>query len=404
MDGDATPRRVTALDAAWEAATEEARLRALEQLGISGTVREERFDRIVRLARQLFDIERVAITFVDRAVQWIKSEQGFDGLRCTSRADAFCNVTIAHPDITVVEDARRDLRFVRNPYVTGDPHIRFYAGFPLLSSDGHAVGALCLFDVRPRSFSATERMLLAELGGCVEMELNASHEMQRAAEVQRALVPQPGSITVPGYRIAGTSLPARAVGGDLVDWFRTADDHVVVALGDVMGKGIGAALMAAAVRSTLRATARTRPPADAVREAALALDDDLQRTGTLVTLCLGKLDPATGDLRFTDAGHGLVVLVRADGTVLRPSRRGLPLGTFSDEEWPEGAVRLEPGDTVVAFSDGLLDWYESIDAAVAAIAADVLADPDEVIARLTESARLAPLTDDVAAVMIRRQA
>jgi GAF domain-containing protein len=96
------------LDSVWGEAAEEERLRALADLGISGTGREERFDRITRLARQLFGVERVAITLVDRDVQWFKSEP-----------PSFCNTTIAQPGLTVAEDTRRDLRFARNPYVTG---------------------------------------------------------------------------------------------------------------------------------------------------------------------------------------------------------------------------------------------------------------------------------------------
>jgi len=107
------------------------------------------------------------------------------------------------------------------------PHVRFYAGHPLVSATGHAVGTLCLFDVQPRTFSAVDRKMLTELGGWVETELNHSQEMERAAEVQRALVPRPGAVHVPGYKIEGTCLPARSVGGDLVDWFVAPDGDVV---------------------------------------------------------------------------------------------------------------------------------------------------------------------------------
>ena len=393
---------VAMLESAWGEAAEEERLRALADLGITGTGREERFDRITRLARQLFGVERVAITLLDRDVQWFKSEQGFDGIEQVPRAPSFCNATIAQPGLTVAEDTRRDLRFARNPYVTGQPYVRFYAGHPLVSATGHAVGTLCLYDARPRTFSAADRQMLTELGGWVETELNHSQEMERAAEVQRALMPRAGAVDVPGYKIEGTCLPARSVGGDLVDWFVAPDGDVVVTLGDVMGKGIGAALMAATVRSTLRTSARLFSPGAAIRETALALDDDLQSTGTLVTLCLGRLTPATGALRWSDAGHGLLMLMRADGRVLRPTQRGLPLGTLTDGEWPERTIHLERGDIAVAFSDGLLDLFPSIDATVAAVADGIREDPETAVDRLHEMARATHLADDVAGVMIRR--
>jgi Stage II sporulation protein E (SpoIIE)/GAF domain len=385
-----------------DASGETARLRALEDLGISATRREERFDRITRLAQRLFCVERVAVTLVDRETQWFKSDQGFDGLRSVPSAGTFCTTTLARPGITVSEDTRRDDRFAGNPYVVGEPHIRFYAGHPLRAASGHAVGTLCLFDGRPRRFTDTEQELLRELGEWVETELNRSAEMEQAAAVQRALLPRNGALAVPGYEIAGTCLPARAVGGDVLDWFRAADEDVVVALGDVMGKGIAAALIATSVRSAVRTAARTHPPAVAIGEAARTLDDDLQETSTLVTLCLCRLTPTTGRLRWADAGHGLMALIRADGTVRRASRGGLPLGTLPDGEWCERELVLEAGDMVIAFSDGLLDRFDTVDAAFDAVVRGVRSDPATAVQRLERSTRTAPLTDDVAGVLIRR--
>jgi Stage II sporulation protein E (SpoIIE)/GAF domain len=383
---------------------EDARLQALEDLGISATRSEERFDRITRLAQRLFGVERVAVTLVDRDTQWFKSERGFDGAQSVPRSGTFCTTTMARPGTTVSEDTRHDVRFACNPYVVGEPHIRFYAGYPLRTSSGHAVGTLCLFDGQPRTFSDTERALLRELGEWVETELNRSAEMAQAAAVQRALLPRGGALTVPGYEIAGTCLPARAVGGDVLDWFRTVDDDIVVALGDVMGKGIAAALIATSVRAAVRTAARGQAPAAAIGEAARTLDEDLQQTSTLVTLCLGRLTPATGRLRWVDAGHGLMALVKADGTVHRARDGGLPLGTLPDGEWPERELVMEPGDMVLAFSDGLLDRFDTVDAAFDAVARGVRDDPATAVQRLERSARAAPLSDDVAGVLIRRLA
>ena len=96
------------------------------------------------------------------------------------------------------------------------------------------------------------------------------------------------------------------------------------------------------------------------------------------------------------------MLMRADGRVLRPTQRGLPLGTLTDGEWPERTIHLERGDIAVAFSDGLLDLFPSIDATVAAVADGIREDPETAVDRLHEMARATHLADDVAGVMIRR--
>jgi sigma-B regulation protein RsbU (phosphoserine phosphatase) len=104
---------------------------------------------------------------------------------------------------------------------------------------------------------------------------------------------------------------------------------------------------------------RPRPePGEAVNEAAATLHEDLESTGRLVTLCHGRLGPEQHGLRYTDAGHGLMLLVRADGGVHRPPGGGLPLGNWPDRRWDENLIELRPGDTMLAFSDGLLDLYD----------------------------------------------
>lgn len=382
---------------------ETARLAALHALGVDTRAGEERYDRIVRLARHLFGVPMAAVNLMDRDLMRVKSVVGGDFAPgdAARREDTMCTVTVAEGVQTVVEDLDADRRFAGNPYVVDDPGIKFYAGRPLFASGGHAVGTLCLFDTAPRRFTAAQRELLDELGGWVEVELNRTDEMERAAEVQQALVP--GPLRVAGYEIGGTCLPARSVGGDLVDWYRTGDD-VVVTLGDVMGKGIGAALMMATVRSALRTAGRTHPPAAAVREAASALEADLASTSTLVTLCTARVETDTGTVRWTDAGHGLMVLLRADGTVERPPPGGLPIGTVPGDEWPEFSVRLGPGDMIAAFSDGLLDLFPTIDVAIDTVVRGIREDPAGAVARLRRFVPTAGLTDDVAAVLIRRTA
>jgi hypothetical protein len=389
-----------------EAEAEADRLLALAELDVLGTGPEQRFDRITRLARRMFGVANVAITLVDADRQHVKSQHAA-GLEIDEipRRDAFCDHTIRRAETMVVPDATQDDRFADNPLVTGPPHLRFYAGHPIEAPGGQRVGALCLLDDHPRRLEATERELLAELAGWVEDELANTTELEHAAEAQRALLPRRRP-QIPGCEIAGACLPSRAVGGDFYDWEELPDGDLALTVADVMGKGLAAALTTASVRGVMRSAARTTGTTETLQNASATLHEDLERTGTLVTVWHARLSPDGSRLRYCDAGHGLMVVVRADGSVERPPSDGLPLGVFADGEWVEQSVDLGPGDTVLVFSDGLLDLYDgtlsSLDQVVAAVVDGV--DVRHVIDRFVVLARRVGVRDDVTAVAVRRTA
>jgi Stage II sporulation protein E (SpoIIE)/GAF domain len=383
------------------ATNDNARVQELEALGVS-TEPEERFDRITRLAQRLFGVSVATVSLIDDRTQWYKSRQGID-VASSPRDATFCDHTIRATGSLVVEDLSRDARFAGHPSVTGGPAVRFYAGHPLQSPGGVPVGTLCLIDQQPRPFGAAERSLLVELAEWAENELARSDELARAAEVQRGLMPRAGMV-VPGYAFAGLCLPSRAVGGDFVDWYRRPDGSLVMTLADVMGKGIGAAIMMATVRAAMRTAGRMLGPAEAVRQAAASLDQDLQQTSTLVTMLHARLTPGTGEYTWTDAGHGLLMVVRADGTVHRSAGDGLPLGTMPGERWGEQRIVLCRGDTLVAFSDGLLDLYDGTLAALDEVVRVVRASPDApaTVGHFAGLARGRHLPDDLTVVVARR--
>lgn len=151
---------------------EAARLSALRGLGILDTPNDPRFDRVTRLAQRIFAVPMVTISLVDADRQWFKSCVGID-VRETPRSISFCTHAILGDTTLVVEDAHRDPRFHDNPLVTGPPGIRFYAGRPLKSEDGFRVGALCLMDRVPRSFSDQDRIILDDLAELVEEQMLA---------------------------------------------------------------------------------------------------------------------------------------------------------------------------------------------------------------------------------------
>ena len=151
---------------------EEERVHALHALNILDTRPEERFDRLTRLARRLFDVPIALVSLVDSDRQWFKSCQGMAATE-TPRDVSFCAHAILSDQILMIPDAGSDERFHDNPLVTGEPRIRFYSGCPLKVGNGSNVGTLCLLDTRPRVLDAEERGLLLDLASMAEREIAA---------------------------------------------------------------------------------------------------------------------------------------------------------------------------------------------------------------------------------------
>lgn len=156
-------------------ADEVERLEALRGYRILDTPPEERFDRVVRLVNAELGVPISLISLVDAERQWFKARHGLDAVQ-TPRDLAFCAYAIHQDQTLVVEDAREDARFERNPLVLGDPGIRFYAGAPLVASTGVRLGTLCAIDRAPRVLTSREERLLRDLAAIVidEMELSVA--------------------------------------------------------------------------------------------------------------------------------------------------------------------------------------------------------------------------------------
>lgn len=181
-------------------------------------------------------------------------------------------------------------------------------------------------------------------------------ELARAREVQVGLLPV-GAPRLHGFELAARCIPANEVGGDFFDW-QITEDAAVISVGDVMGKGIPAALLAATVRAVLRALARQNAPGAALDLLRETLSDDLERTSSFVTLFHARLDPCGRRVRYVDAGHGHAFVRRARGVVERLERGGRPVGFPAAERYHESTLALEPGDVLFVYSDGLIEGVE----------------------------------------------
>jgi serine phosphatase RsbU (regulator of sigma subunit) len=188
-----------------------------------------------------------------------------------------------------------------------------------------------------------------------EKRMRLEAELSRAAQVQADLLPA----HVPdlaGYDLAACCVPAREVGGDFYDWMLPADGLLNLVFGDVMGKGMPAALLMTTVRAVIRSTIRAVAPEINISYAASVLDPDLDRANSFVTLFHAQLELASGSVRFVDCGHGCAFVQRASGEVVEELEpRGVPLGLPRNEPLMQGTLQLDPGDMLIIYSDGLLD-------------------------------------------------
>lgn len=177
--------------------SEQARLAKLKELAVLDTPPDAVLDAIVAAASAMAQAPIALISLVDAQRQWFKARVGLDASE-TPRDLAFCAHAIHGTEILEVPDSRQDERFAKNPLVQGAPHVIFYAGTPLTTSDGHAVGTLCIIDHVPRNLSDSQRESLAHLGRAVTMLL------ERGARPSMPL--RPASPPV-GTRITERSIP-----------------------------------------------------------------------------------------------------------------------------------------------------------------------------------------------------
>jgi serine phosphatase RsbU (regulator of sigma subunit)/pSer/pThr/pTyr-binding forkhead associated (FHA) protein len=183
-------------------------------------------------------------------------------------------------------------------------------------------------------------------------------DMRIAAEIQTSLLPRDAP-QVPDWDLVGCNLPCRTVGGDYYD-FAVAAGRLRIALGDVSGKGTGAALLMTVLRAAVRANWTEPSLRDAMARINRSVCQNVP-SNKYVTFFVAALDPASGRLDFVNAGHNPPLLARKDGSVERLETGGLVLGLFENVVYEEGSVEIGRGDTLVAYSDGVTETWSPED-------------------------------------------
>jgi two-component system, cell cycle sensor histidine kinase and response regulator CckA len=181
-------------------ANEDERLQALRQYKILDSKPEERFDDLTLLASHICKTPIAMISLIDENRQWFKSKIGITATE-TPRDISFCGHAILQTDLFEVENAQMDERFRANPLVTGDPHIQFYAGAPLITADGHALGTLCVVDRVPRQLSAEQKTALRALSRQVVAQFELKRSLEELQETVVQLKRMEGTLQLLGSAV-----------------------------------------------------------------------------------------------------------------------------------------------------------------------------------------------------------
>ncbi len=168
---------------------EKRRLNVLWQYEVLDTVPEQVFDNLTELAARICEAPIALISLVDEDRQWFKARVGTD-VNETTRDISFCAYAITQSDLFIVPDATKDERFAKNPLVTSEPKIRFYAGAPLITPDGYALGTLCVIDKVPRELRADQKRALTILAQHVVSQLELRRRSRQLTEARQETASQ----------------------------------------------------------------------------------------------------------------------------------------------------------------------------------------------------------------------
>jgi serine phosphatase RsbU (regulator of sigma subunit) len=218
------------------------------------------------------------------------------------------------------------------------------------------VGATQLYlvvvnSLQRRTLELDHRANLQRLEGMLD---ERADQMRRAVELQAGMLPH-SPFKGAGFELAAHFVASKEISGDFYDWYLQDSGGLVLTLGDVMGKGLPAALMMATARAALRGSAGVSELDEGITRAGDVMAAALAVNHAYVTVFHSVFEPRSGELRYVDAGHGHARLVRGMTAQELLPMRSAPIGIFPDTQFVVGKVTMNPGDTLVVFSDGLLD-------------------------------------------------
>jgi phosphoserine phosphatase RsbU/P len=298
------------------------------------------------------------------------------------------------------------------PLAVRDRLLGFLSLGPKLSEEPYSPNDVRLLQsVAAQTGLAIENSRLTEAVATeVAQRERLNRELEIAREVQQRLFPQSGP-KIAGLDYAGRCRPASSVGGDYYDFVGMCDGRLGIAIGDISGKGVPAALLMASLQASLRGLAIANPPALSTLMANLnRLIYDASPSNRYATFFYGVYDPATREFVYVNGGHNAPMVFRGD-QVLRLEEGGPVVGLFGPAQYQQASIQMDPGDTLVMFTDGISETMNAAedefeeDRLIAAVRASSASSPEQIIDRIVEScdafAAGAPQHDDMTLVVAR---
>jgi serine phosphatase RsbU (regulator of sigma subunit) len=324
----------------------------------------------------------------------------------------------------LTSDAQQDPRFASQTLVLQG--IRSVLAVPLSVDERHVFGIIYADSpTHEVTFSSEHLDILTTLASVASIRVeNASllderinrermeRELELATEIQQRFQPA-GPPVVEGYEFQGISFSCYEIGGDYYDFIERHDGKMMVALGDVSGKGTAAALLMSSLHAAIHGQVAAKTSLD---QTVISINEYLAENtpaNRFVTLFIAELEPASGDLKFINAGHNPPLIGRADGTIEQLSSGGLPLGIMPFAEYEAGSARLQSGDVLVIYSDGVSEANNlnedefGMDRLMAVVSANVGRSAsgirDKVESALSDFTGTAAPNDDITLVIVKKK-
>ena len=322
------------------------------------------FASILTVARNELHVDRGTLWFVDEEKNeiWTKVAGEFRASRAIGTGIAGTVVATGEP--VVLHDAYADPRFDRSADEKTGYRTRSMLCVPIRNRDRKIVGALQLLNKNDGTFgqsdldflsSISEHMAIAMENATLHMELlekqRMEEELKLGREIQSRLLPKP-PIDVIGTELAALSVPCYEVGGDYYDFLELPDGDLGLAIGDVSGKGVSAALIMSSVQAALRVAAPIEEDLAHLVRRLNALIYRSARGRKYATFFFGRYTPTTGVLRYVNAGHN-PPFIAVDGKLEELMSTGKPIGILPDSTYHERTIEVPPGATLFLYTDGL---------------------------------------------------
>ncbi|HEY2846420.1 MAG TPA: SpoIIE family protein phosphatase, partial [Pyrinomonadaceae bacterium] len=337
---------------------------------LSASSLDETLDQVASLVFEAVPAERVIIMLRDeedaekmqvKVARMRGREAPLEEVRLSS---AIMKEVIENGKSVLTSDAQQDPRFASQTVVLQG--IRSVLAVPLAVDERHVFGLVYADSPTHEVTFSTEHLdILTTLASVASIRVeNASllearierermeRELELATEIQQRFQPSAPPV-VPGYEFQGISFSCYEIGGDYYDFIEREDGKMIVALGDVSGKGTAAALLMSSVHASIHAqTAAKRSLEETVHSTNEYLVENTP-ANRFVTMFIGELDPATGSLKYINAGHNPPIVARTNGTVEQLDSGGLPLGLMGFAEYESATITLAQGEAVIIYSDGV---------------------------------------------------